>query len=254
MGRGGPGRWPTCSSPSTSARTGTIACAGHRATAIRARNDGVLDDYGSVAEGFQALFQVTGDDEWLVLAGILLDIAIQHFADGEGGFYDTADDAAALIQRPRDPSDNAEPSGWFAVANACITQGALTGVPEYREVAERALGVATALAGRAPRAVGWGLAAATALLAGPVEVAVVADAGDADAGLWHRTALMGTSPGLVVAAGIAGADEVPLLRDRPALDGRPTAYVCRGFVCDAPVTDRAVLAARIGARRPTSGE
>ena len=125
-------------------------------------NEAVLDDYGSVAEGFQALFQVTGDDEWLVLAGILLDIAIQHFADGEGGFYDTADDAPALIQRPRDPSDNAEPSGWFAVANACITQAALTGVTEYRDVAERALDIATALAPRAPRAAGWGLVAATA--------------------------------------------------------------------------------------------
>ncbi len=134
-------------------------------------NDAVLDDYGSVAEGFQVLFQVTGDDEWLVLAGILLDIAIQHFADGDGGFFDTADDAPALIQRPRDPSDNAEPSGWFAVANACITQAALTGVAEYRVVAERALSIATTLAPRAPRAAGWGLVAATALLAGPLEVA-----------------------------------------------------------------------------------
>jgi uncharacterized protein YyaL (SSP411 family) len=216
-------------------------------------NDGVLDDYGSVAEGFQALFQVTGDDAWLVLAGILLDIAVQHFADGEGGFYDTADDAAALIQRPRDPSDNAEPSGWLAVANACITQSALTGVTEYREVAERALAVATALAGRAPRAVGWGLAAGTALLAGPLEVAVVAE-DEQEAEGWRRTALLGTSPGLVVAAGVVGDGDVPLLRDRPTIEGRPTAYICRGFVCDAPVSDLHVLAARVGTRAALSGE
>jgi uncharacterized protein len=217
-------------------------------------SDAVLDDYGSVAEGLQALFQATGDDEWLVFAGILLDIAVQHFADGEGGFYDTADDAPALVQRPRDPSDNAEPSGWFAVANACITQSALTGVTEYRDVAERALAIVGPLAGRAPRAVGWGLVAATALQAGPLEVAVVVASGDGTEGEWRRRALMGTSPGLVLAVAEAGTSESPLLRDRPAVDGATTAYVCRGFACDAPTTDPARLLALIGARTAPHGE
>ncbi len=218
------------------------------------RNDAVLDDYGCVAEGFQALFQVTGDEEWLVLAGILLDIAIQHFADDEGGFYDTADDAPALIQRPRDPFDNAEPSGWFAVANACITQSALTGVQDYRDVAERALAIVTPMVGRAPRGVGWGLVAATALAAGPLEVAIVAESGDDDIRGWQREAMLGTSPGMVVVAGVAGDDDVPLLRDRPTVGGDVTAYVCRAFVCDAPTTDRVELAGRIGAWRAEAGE
>ena len=219
-------------------------------------NDGVLDDYGSVAEGFLALYQVTGDDEWLAFAGILLDVAVQHFSDGEGGFYDTADDAPALIQRPRDPSDNAEPSGWFAVANACLTYSALTGLTEYREVAERALSVVATLAGRAPRAVGWGLVASTALLAGPLEVAVVGDPSSPDFAVLRRVALMGTSPGLVVALGDGEpeADAVPLLRDRPARAGRATAYVCRAFACEAPTSEPVDLAVRIGAREGVSGE
>ena len=166
----------------------------------------------------------------------MLDIAIQHFADGEGGFFDTADDAPALIQRPRDPSDNAEPSGWFAVANACITQAALTGVTEYRDVAERALDVATALAARAPRAAGWGLAAATALVAGPLEVAVVGDRRDPTLARMasHR------------ADGHLARDGGRGRRARPEADGyRCCATVrsstdsrrrtCAGeFVCDAP--------------------
>ena len=36
-----------------------------------------------------------------------------------------------------------------------------------------------------------------------------------------------------------------LLEDRPARDGRATAYVCRGFVCRLPVTDPAALAAEL---------
>jgi uncharacterized protein YyaL (SSP411 family) len=219
-------------------------------------NLGVLDDYGSAAEGLLALYQVTGDDEWLAFAGILLDVAIQHFSDGEGGFYDTSDDAPALIQRPRDPSDNAEPSGWFAVANACLTYSAITGVLEYRDIAERSLGIVRTLAERAPRAVGWGLVAATAMLAGPIEIAVVGDPAKRDfVTMWHA-ALMATSPGVVVAAGswASDSDGVPLLRDRSALDGRATAYVCRGFVCERPTADPADLALRVGARQAPSGE
>ncbi len=42
------------------------------------------------------------------------------------------------------------------------------------------------------------------------------------------------------------ASAVPLLADRVAIDGHPTAYVCRGFVCDLPVTTPAALEARLG--------
>lgn len=210
-------------------------------------NSGVLDDYGSVAEGFLALFQVTGDDSWLALSGVLLDVAITHFRDEQGGFFDTADDAPALVQRPQDPSDNAEPSGWFAVANACVTYSALTGIQDYRQIAERALGVVADLGVRAPRASGWGLAAVSALIDGPQEIAVVGLFDDPHTTMLRSVALAATAPGAVVAVGEPGS-EVPLLRDRPLVDGRAAAYVCQGFTCQAPTTDPEALASQVGAR------
>ncbi|HEU4513089.1 MAG TPA: thioredoxin domain-containing protein, partial [Nocardioidaceae bacterium] len=51
---------------------------------------GVLEDYGCVADAFLALLSATGDAVWLERAGRLLDTALTHFADGNGGFYDTA--------------------------------------------------------------------------------------------------------------------------------------------------------------------
>ena len=39
-----------------------------------------------------------------------------------------------------------------------------------------------------------------------------------------------------MAVGEQGRSTVPLLWERPALEGQPTAYPCRGFVCDLPVT------------------
>ncbi|HET7399322.1 MAG TPA: hypothetical protein VFJ94_12460, partial [Intrasporangium sp.] len=44
------------------------------------------------------------------------------------------------------------------------------------------------------------------------------------------------SPGMVAVAGPPDAPGIPLLAERPLVGERPAAYVCRGFVCDAPVT------------------
>ncbi|MEV6163250.1 thioredoxin domain-containing protein [Streptomyces sp. NPDC052052] len=203
---------------------------------------GVLEDYGDVAEGFLALAAVTGEGVWLEFAGFLLDIVLQHFT-GEGGqLYDTADDAERLIRRPQDPTDSATPAGWTAAAGALLSYAAYTGSRPHRETAEGALGVVKALGPRAPRFIGWGLAVAEALLDGPREVAVAGPVG----GALHRTALLGTAPGAVVAAGEGAEAEFPLLADRPMVDGAPTAYVCRHFVCDAPTVDRQELARRLG--------
>ncbi|MFH0242592.1 thioredoxin domain-containing protein [Streptomyces sp. HK10] len=219
---------------------------------------GVLEDYGDVAEGFLALYSVTGEACWLELAGTLLDTVLRRFTAADGALYDTADDAERLIRRPQDPTDNAAPSGWTAAAAALLSYAAHTGSSRHREAAERALGVVTALAPRVPRFIGWGLAAAEAALDGPREIAVVGPAGDPATAVLHRTALLATAPGAVVAVGEpsagggdgadGGADgETPaLLRDRPLLDGRPAAYVCRHFACDAPTADPERLARTVG--------
>ncbi|MET7492882.1 thioredoxin domain-containing protein [Streptomyces sp900116325] len=205
-------------------------------------NAGVLEDYGDVAEGFLALAAVTGEGVWLEFAGFLLDIVLQHFT-GEGGqLYDTADDAEQLIRRPQDPTDSATPAGWTAAAGALLSYAAYTGSEAHRAAAEGASGVVKALGPRVPRFIGWGLAVAEALLDGPREVAVTGPVG----GELHRTALLGRAPGAVVAAGGTGGTEFPLLADRPMVDGAPTAYVCRHFVCDAPTTDAQELARKLG--------
>ncbi|MET8168413.1 thioredoxin domain-containing protein [Streptomyces sp. NPDC005329] len=202
-------------------------------------NAGVLEDYADVAEGFLALASVTGEGVWLEFAGFLLDHVLVRFADPESGaLYDTAADAERLIRRPQDPTDNAVPSGWTAAAGALLSYAAHTGSEPHRTAAERALGVVKALGPRVPRFIGWGLAAAEALLDGPREVAVVVPgAADPASAVLRRTALLGTAPGAVVAFGTEGSDEFPLLADRPLSNGEPTAYVCRNFTCDAPTTD-----------------
>ncbi|MER6562562.1 thioredoxin domain-containing protein [Streptomyces sp. NPDC001027] len=218
-------------------------------------NAGVLEDYADVAEGFLALASVTGEGVWLEFAGFLLDHVLARFADPESGaLFDTASDAEQLIRRPQDPTDNAVPSGWTAAAGALLGYAAHTGSEPHRTAAERALGVVKALGPRVPRFIGWGLAVAEALLDGPREVAVVgAGTDDPASRALHRTALLGNAPGAVVAFGVPGGDEFPLLADRPLRGGAPTAYVCRDFTCDAPTTDPDRLRAALGGREQPTG-
>ncbi|MEV0630019.1 thioredoxin domain-containing protein [Nonomuraea wenchangensis] len=214
-------------------------------------NAGVLEDHANLAEGLIALYGVTGEARWLRLAGTLLDVVLDRFADGRGGFYDTADDAERLFQRPQDPTDNATPSGQFAAAGALLSYAALTGSARHREAAEAALGTVSVLAQGHARFAGWGLAVARAALDGPVEVAVVGAPDDPRRAALHRAALLADVPGLVVALGdgdapmrggtgeaLAPAEAVfpALLEGRGPIDEAPAAYVCRGFTCRLPVT------------------
>src|SRR4051812_12888677 len=209
------------------------------------RHAGVLEDYACVAHGLLALQSATGDVTWLWTARTLLDEALAMFPAGDGGFFDTSENAERLVSRPRDPSDNASPSGQSALVHALLSYAAVTGSGRHRDAAEAALRNVRTLAERVPRFAGWSLAAAEAAVAGPLEVAVVGEPGDPDRDALADVARRSSSPGLVVVVGAPSdaspgetddPETVPLLAGRGLVDGRAAAYVCRGMVCDRPVT------------------
>jgi uncharacterized protein YyaL (SSP411 family) len=205
---------------------------------------GLLEDYACVAAGLLKLSGMTGEARWATVAGALLDTVITGFADGNGGFYDTADDSERLIFRPTDPTDNATPSGAFAAADALLSYGALTGTERYRDAAVAALKVLPPIAAKYPRAGGMGLAVAEALLSGPAEIAIVGPDDDPRTADLLRAALHVAPPGAVFALGSGAAPDgnaIPLLAHRPLVSGGPAAYVCRGFTCQAPVTTPAAV-------------
>ncbi|WP_019135582.1 thioredoxin domain-containing protein [Cellulomonas massiliensis] len=230
-----------------------------RARLVRASRHGVpgsapavLEDYAATAVGLLALAAVTGDQQWTLRAGELLETVLELFADDDGALYDTASDETdavlAAVGRPRDAADGPTPSGPAAAAGALLTYAALTGSVRHREAAEAALRPALAVAAQHPRAGGWALAVVEAMLDGPREVAVIGAAGDEGAQELRAAALRSPAPGLVLAVGSPG-DVVPeLLRDRPLVDGRAAAYVCRGFVCERPTTSAQELAEQLAAR------
>ncbi len=191
----------------------------------------VLEDYAALANAEFTLSAVTGCGP---------DRGLDLVAQLTSTFLDQGRDTAAddVLASAVDMSDNATPSGWNLAAEALLTASALTADAGLKARAETVLGQATHLAGY-PQFWGHGLSVVEALLDGPREVAIVADVGSP----LHRVALHGTAPGMVVAT------TGPLLEGRPRVDGLDTAYVCRGFVCDAPTTKPGVLAEQLRVRR-----
>jgi uncharacterized protein YyaL (SSP411 family) len=202
---------------------------------------GVLEDQALVASAFLALAQANGDDAWRELAGTLLHDIRDHFQQGFG-LTDTANDvepvAKDVAARQVDPTDNVTPSGWAATIDAALTYSALTGETEIRSWAEKFIPALIPLVASHTRFAGWGSAMFVTWLDGPREVAV---SGPINSQLQDVLAC-GTAPGMVYAWG----GEQPLLQDRIAIDDQATAYICRGFVCDAPTSDLNVLKQSIG--------
>jgi hypothetical protein len=195
---------------------------------------GVLEDYAALADGLLVLHQADADPRWLDVAAALLSVCLEQFVDADGRVWDTAADGAPLVRRPWDPTDGATPSGSSALAGALLAYSALTGSDEHRSAAEQLLGPVGWLGRKQPRFLGWLLAVAEAWLdGGPVQVAV---AGEAGAGPLTTTAWRHRPPGAVVVSGEADAPGVPLLAYRAANPQGALAYVCRGMVCDAPVS------------------
>ena len=216
---------------------------------VAGRSVGVLEDYANLAAGCLALSGVTGQERWVKLAGDLLETALDRFRDAGGGFYDTADDSERLIYRPADPADGPTPSGTYAIAGALLSYAALTGSARHRGAAMAALGTLRDVAARFPQGGGWGLAVAEAFFAGPDEIAVVGPPADDQTIALHKAAMLGATPGAVIAIGDGtGVDGtgIPLLAGRGLVEDQPAAYVCRNFTCRMPITSADELLAALG--------
>jgi uncharacterized protein YyaL (SSP411 family) len=211
---------------------------------------GYLDDYACMAEACLTLYETTFELRWLREARRLAGAMVELFADpGGDGFYQTGRDAEQLVVRPRELFDNAVPAGSSVAAEVLQRLGRLTGSADWEQAGISALKPVLGVLGRAPTGFGHALGAADFALARVREVAIVGRPGATDTGALLAEVWRTYQPNRVVAA--AGPDdataqgEVPLLADRPALEGRATAYVCEHFVCQRPVTEPADLAAQL---------
>jgi uncharacterized protein YyaL (SSP411 family) len=206
----------------------------------RARLNAYLEDHAYLLEALLTLYEASFEPRWFAEARALADTTIERFADDEhGGFFETSSDHERLLARRKDLEDHPIPSGNASAAYGLLRLAALTGEAAYEE---RAVGVLRLLhepAIRYPQAFGHLLQALDFHLAPVKEVALVGDSASME-----RLVRSRFRPHIVLAGG--EPDGVPLLRDRPPVEGRATAYVCERFACQAPVTEPEELERLLG--------
>jgi uncharacterized protein len=205
-----------------------------------ARLNAYLEDHAFLLEALLTLYEATLEQRWFDQARELAETTIERFGDPErGGFFSTSVDHEELIARRKEVGDHPIPSGNSAAALGLLRLAALTGERRYEQQAEGVFRLFTDAAVRHPEAFAHFLRGLDFQLSPTREVALVGeDLGELAAVLRSRH-----RPHLVLAGGPEGSDSPELLRDRPLLDGRPTAYVCENFACRAPVAAPEELAA-----------
>ena len=212
-----------------------------------AKFNGYLEDYAFLIEGLVTLFETTGEFPLFEEARALTDRMIEEFwDDANSGFFFTGKSHENLIVRSKDYFDNATPSGNSVAAGVLLRLSILVGDENYRQLATAIIREVGDSIRRYSSAFGYALSAADFLLSTPKEIAIVGNNADDIRPLldevW-RTYL----PNKVVAPGFDGAQPIPLLENRPLLNGQPTAYVCEHYTCQQPVTDVSSLAAQLEA-------
>ena len=201
-----------------------------------AKGTGYLEDYADVAHGLMELHVATGDPRWLLEAHRLASLAVELFGeDRAGGFFQSARDAETLVARKKELDDHPTPSGNAMLAYVLLRLARIWGDDELERRGVSVLRLAREALTRAPSAFGWLLVALDQHLAAHREIAI---AGDPRAPV-ARAALAQAAPTDVVAFG--PSQDVPLLRGRAEVDGKPAVYLCERFTCRAPVTDPADL-------------
>ncbi len=211
------------------------------------KHSATLDDYANMSRAAVALYEATGDKDYIRTARHWVKTMNVHFWDtAKGGYFFTADDAEALIIRTKTAADNATPAGNSVIAATLIRLHYLTGEDAFRTRAEN---IFTAFAGEVsknffPLA---GLLCANEMLQCATQVVIIGDPAKAPTKALTAAAWRASNMNKIVQC-IAPNQTLP--DDHPAsgkkqVAGKPTAYVCIGRTCSLPLTDPTDLSVAI---------
>ncbi|MHB8679980.1 MAG: hypothetical protein ACYC7G_09625 [Rudaea sp.] len=168
---------------------------------------------------------------------VLAEALLARFEDSaRGGFFFTAHDHEALIQRPKPFTDEALPSGNGVAARALLRLGHLVGETRYLDAAERALHDAFSTMQQIPQACCAMLRALNDFLHPRTHIVIRFD-GAAEESAWRKSiaALANRRTDVYLIPAQAGKLPGILAAQKYAPDG--LAYVCRGTRCEPPLRD-----------------
>jgi len=230
---------------------------GHAWRLGRVTAAGLLDDQAGMGRAALCLYEATGVAVYLTDAIAYVEAALAHFADQDGSFFTTADDATDVPRlggRPRTVEDNAFPVGNGVMAEVMARLYHLTGETRW---ADRTTALIGAFSGNLQ-----GLSSSPTLLAAAdflergATVVVSGSSDRPETAELVRAALSVSDPAVVVLRGADGLPESHPAYGKTREDHDNTssrAFICRQKSCGLPVeTPEAVLAALIGVMKSSS--
>ena len=205
---------------------------------------GFLDDYAFLIGALLDLYEADFNPERIDLAMQLANKMIELFEDPvEGAFFTTAAGDPSLVMRMKDDYDGAEPSGNSIALLDLERLAHLTDRAEYRQAAERTRKALGPRMSGQPVAVPQMLVAFDYSTAVRREVVIVGDRGHVSTraflGELRRRFLPYTVVLLVDSDATRRKLEpiFPAVAEMREMDGKPTAYVCQGYVCRLPTNE-----------------
>ena len=200
------------------------------------------EDYACLVFGLLELFEADGDIGWLEWALALQQRQDDLFGDAQGGgWFSTTGEDPSVLMRLKEDYDGAEPAATSVGLSNLVTIAHLTGEEAVEEQARRTLAAFGPRLARFGPAAPFMLSVLSAWHAGLSQV-VVAGADD-DKGTARLLDVLATTyrPFMVTVRARPEPDErwrrrLPFAAAMTPIDGKPAAYVCRDFTCQAPVT------------------
>ncbi len=205
-----------------------------------------LDDHAALLIGLLDLHRAGAPDRAVCDAIRVAEAIRDQFYEPESRdlFFSRAE-AADLVLRPGSDLDGATPAAAGLATLGLVRLSALTGRSDLREVAEAALSTWEQVVRQVPTQFPTLLRSAALLEGGGALALVIGDPRDPATTALAARARELLSPEEAVVVVDPGARPEwldPLwLEGREALQGTPTAYVCRGTVCSLPATEPAAL-------------
>ncbi len=214
----------------------------HRFRGGEAAITGMLDDYAFLVWGLLELYEASFDIACLQKAIELTDEQIDQFADeNDGGFYISADSSEKLITRSKEFFDGAIPSGNSVSMMNLIKLRQITAGEKYTAYINKSAGAFARSMSIAPSAFTFFASAADFMFGPSYEIVITGDPSDAETREMLDAVREKFLPNSVILFRDAGSPEklaeiAEFTKMQEQVDGKSTAYVCRNYACEQPVT------------------
>jgi len=213
-----------------------------------------LEDYSFFIWGLIELYSSTFEERYLSLALKLTKEMEALFSDGKNGFFDTAGDAETILSRGKNLQDTALPSGASAAVLNLVRLARLTGSQTMSEKGEKYLAALYSEYLQHPFAYPFLLTALDWVLGPDQELVLVSPNKEIVSEKLCKSFYEGFFP-RTVCHGYSSKNSkleelVPAVRNKPLLDGLPTAYVCSNNGCQPPTTKAEEMLRLLKQRRP----